>query len=53
MIIIKLQALIHHRTQVTVPVDKLWAMLGELYDLEALDEMVREGFSYRSARLLA
>jgi hypothetical protein len=41
LIIIKLQALIHRRTQVMVPVDKLWEMLGELYDLEVLDEMVR------------
>lgn len=40
MVIINLQALIHRRTECTVPVEVLWKMLGELYDLEALDEMV-------------
>lgn len=41
MIVIKIQGLIHKRTGHLIPTAELWAMLGDLYDLEALEEMVR------------
>jgi hypothetical protein len=43
LVIIKLQALIGERTGRVIPVETLWEVLGQLYDLEALDDMVSLG----------
>jgi hypothetical protein len=37
----QLQGEIHRRTGIWMEVADMWDRLGELYDLEALDEMVR------------
>jgi len=40
MAIIKLQTLINERTGRVIPVETLWAVLGQMYDLDTLDDMV-------------
>jgi len=40
LIIITVQAEMHRRTGRWIPTSDIWAKLGELYDLEALDGMV-------------
>ena len=53
MTMITLQSEIHRRSGVWVPTSDLWAKLGELYDLEALDAMVRPPSPSTSSSLRA
>lgn len=41
ILIISLQSQVHEQTGVWVPIARLWDTLGELYNLDALDQMVR------------
>ena len=44
MVIIRLQSEINRKTGVWLETSEIWDKLGELYDLQALDEMVRITF---------
>ena len=43
MTITRLQSELQRKSGVWLETDDLWARLGELYDLEALDELVSAG----------
>jgi len=43
VVIVKLQKMLERNTNRLISIDTLWEMLGEMYDLEALDEMVSCG----------
>ena len=43
VVIVKLQKTLERNTNRLISIDTLWEMLGEMYDLEALDEMVSCG----------
>ncbi|WVQ84832.1 hypothetical protein IAT38_006989 [Cryptococcus sp. DSM 104549] len=49
VLIMTLQNEVHQRTGIWVPVGTLWDRLGELYDLEALDEMASSSVSLPSS----
>lgn len=40
ILIISLQTQVHEQTGVWVPITRLWDTLGDLYNLDALDNMV-------------
>ena len=49
LLMLKFQSEIHRRVGVWVPTPDLWARLGELYDLDALDAMVSQMLSFLNA----